>query len=285
MAHAGAVDLSFAAILAVVAVGFASGVLSGMVGIGGATVTTPGIRFLGATPIEAVGSTIPAILPGAVAGSIRYSREGLVEWRVASVSGAVGAGFAVLGAWLSDIVNAHLLMVVTAGLLGSSAIKMLREVRATPAAALRSTASGPDPVPPAPDGTDEPSGTPRHRSFPLLAAVGAGSGALAGLLGVGGGLVLVPGFTHLLDLPVKRAVATSLVAVAIFSVPAMVTHAVLDHINWSYALLLMVGVVPGARAGARFTIRGSDARLKLIAGTLFAVVAVVYGGRELLELL
>ncbi len=57
--------------IAVVLVGVASGVLSGMFGVGGAVITTPGVRVLGATPIEAVGSTIPAILPSAASGTLR----------------------------------------------------------------------------------------------------------------------------------------------------------------------------------------------------------------------
>src|SRR3954452_5572805 len=94
----------------IIAVGFASGVLSGMFGVGGAVLTTPGIRAAGASPIEAVGSTIPAILPGSISGAWRYARVGLVDWRVAWPSGILGSGFAVLGAELSDHVNAHYLM-------------------------------------------------------------------------------------------------------------------------------------------------------------------------------
>jgi uncharacterized membrane protein YfcA len=44
-------------------IGFGTGVLSGMFGIGGAVVSTPAIRALGASPLAAVGSTIPSILP------------------------------------------------------------------------------------------------------------------------------------------------------------------------------------------------------------------------------
>ncbi|WP_334142139.1 TSUP family transporter, partial [Rhabdothermincola sp.] len=67
--------------LAVFALGVSAGVLSGMLGIGGAVITTPGIRVLGATPLEAVGSTVPAILPSALSGTWRYARAGMVDWR------------------------------------------------------------------------------------------------------------------------------------------------------------------------------------------------------------
>src|SRR3954447_4726632 len=108
------------------AVGFASGVLSGMFGIGGALITTPGIRILGATPIEAVGSTVPAILPGAISGAWRYSRERLVDWHVALPSGLIGSGLAVLGAELSDHVNGHYLMLFTATMLLANGLNGVR---------------------------------------------------------------------------------------------------------------------------------------------------------------
>src|SRR5258708_10831988 len=57
-------------------IGVGTGVLSGMFGIGGAVVSTPAIRVLGASPLAAVGSTIPSIIPSAVSGAIRYRREG-----------------------------------------------------------------------------------------------------------------------------------------------------------------------------------------------------------------
>ena len=69
-----------------------------------------------------------------------------------------------------------------------------------------------------------------------------------------------------------------------FSVPAMITHAWLGHINWTFALLLMAGVVPGARIGARVTLTGSEARLQLLMGLFFTLLALVYGGSELVAL-
>src|SRR6185503_19152612 len=100
-------------------------------------------------------------------------------------------------------------------------------------------------------------------SVPLV-LVGAAAGFVAGLLGVGGGIVLVPVFTGLLHLRQKEAVASSLVAVAIFSVPALITHSLLGHINWTVALLLAVGVVPGATLGSHITVNTTDRTLRLL---------------------
>jgi len=275
-------------LLAIVFVGFGAGILSGMFGVGGAVLTTPGIRALGASPLEAVGSTLPSILPGALSGTWRYSREGLVDWHVAIPSGLLGSGFAVAGAMLSDHVNAHYLMVMTAALLLYTGLHNMRRHIITRLPTLI-------PVPVAPGGgavddvvvpDGEADAASERTSAPtvIVGFVGAAAGLLAGLLGVGGGVFLMPAYSMLLRMAPKRAVATSLVAVAMFSIPAMVTHALLGHINWAFALLLTVGVIPGAQVGAHLTIGGSEARLRLLMGLLFTVLAVGYGGAELAAL-
>ena len=113
-------------VLATLAVGFVAGMLSALLGIGGAVVTTPAVRVLGATPIEAVGSTVPAILPGAISGAYRYARAGLVDWTLALSLGISGAVFALGGAWLSDLVDGRLLMVLTAVLMLWSGVSVVR---------------------------------------------------------------------------------------------------------------------------------------------------------------
>lgn len=258
--------------LGVVLVGLASGVLSGMFGIGGAVLTTPGIRALGATPIEAVGSTIPAILPSAVSGTIRYARAGLVDWRVGLVCGASGSLLAVAGAWVADLVGGRSLMVVTAMLLAWTGWSMVRPPR-SPASEEHTGEDGAG----ADAGETEP-------GVGELVAVGAAAGFVAGVLGVGGGVVMIPAFTRVLRLPVKTAVASSLVAVAIFSVPALLSHALLDHIEWTFALALVIGVVPGAQFGARLTIGSSEATMRRLAGAFFLVLAAAYGVGEVAAL-
>ena len=124
-----------------------------------------------------------------------------------------------------------------------------------------------------------------NRSIWLLGVVGAGSGFVAGLLGVGGGIVMVPAMAGPLRIPMKKAVASSLVAVAIFSVPALVAHVVLGHVDWLFALPLMLGVVPGAQVGARLTIGASEQTVRRWFGVLVIVVACIYGGTELIALL
>ncbi|MGZ4682901.1 MAG: sulfite exporter TauE/SafE family protein [Acidimicrobiales bacterium] len=286
---------------ATLVLGFGSGVLAGMFGIGGAVITTPSIRVLGATPIQAVGSTVPAILPGSISGAYRYWREGLVDWRVGLVCGGTGALFAGGGAKLDDLVDAHYLMILTAALLAFSGVSIIRSA----------DAPVPEPLPAAgPEGDQaeaivEPvtrddllgpsrvaasagvgTGTPARgvASVGVLALVGAAAGLLAGLLGVGGGIVMMPAFTGLLRMPIKLAVGSSLVAVAMFSIPALIMHTALGHIAWRFALPLMIGVVPGAQVGAHISVGSSDRTMRVLFGSFILVLSVVYGTSEILAL-
>jgi uncharacterized membrane protein YfcA len=260
-------------------VGFAAGVLSGMFGVGGAVITTPGIRALGASPIYAVGSTIPAILPGAITGTYRYTKAGLVDWRIGLTCGIAGSILAIAGAQVSDWVDARWLMVLTAAILAWSGVVIIRRSRARRAV----VAPVPDAVEvtPATGGTHDVVG---DQPIPRLAAIGAVSGFVAGLLGVGGGVIMMPLFTTILRIPARVAVASSLVAVAIFSIPAMVTHTLLGHIDWGFALPLLVGTVPGAWVGSRLTIGASEQRVELLLGVFFIVVAFVFGGGEVYDI-
>ena len=247
--------------------GVLTGVLSGAFGVGGAIISTPGIRLLGASAFVAVGSTLPSIIPGAAAGTARYRREGLVEWRVLALAAPGGIVGAVVGSLLSHSVpgDGRWLMVLTAVLLGITAVRMAR--------------AGDEA-----DEADEHLPGAARRSPVAAAAIGLGAGLLSGLLGLGGGLVLIPGFSEVLGLRLKSAIATSLACVGVLAIPGSITHAALGDIDWRLAVLLTVGVVPGARLGARLSIAAGNRRLRLVVACTLGLVAIVYGAGELAAL-
>ena len=249
-----------------VAIGVASGVLSGMFGIGGAVVTTPAIRVLGATTFEAIGSTLPAILPSSISGSVRYNREHLIRGRIVVLTAAFGVPAAVVGSRLSRAVpgNGHWLMIATAVLIGFTAYR-------TAFPAIR------------PDGTVGTADRLRD-DWLTLGVIGAAAGALSGLLGIGGGILMVPAFSAWVGLPLKETIATSLACVGIFAIPGTITHAFQGDINWSFAIALAIGVIPGAQLGARFTIASDDRTLRYSVGAALGIIAIIYAAGEIAAL-
>ena len=250
--------------LLVIGAGFLSGILSAMLGVGGAVITTPAIRALGASPELALGSTVPAIIPAAITGTIRYQREGLVDWTVGLWCGSAGAVSALVGAWTSTKVDAGWLMVATACLMLYSAWSVMRSP----------SVLAPADLPPA-------GNRPRRVRVGWLIGIGLAAGFLAGLLGIGGGLVMVPAFTLLLGMRVKEIVASSLVAVAMMSVSSLVGHILAGHVDWAYALPLMAGVIPGAQVGSKITVAASEATMRRIAGIGLFAIGTIYLVTEL----
>jgi uncharacterized membrane protein YfcA len=262
--HVG-VDPALVSLALAIAVGVASGVLTSLAGAGGGTLSTAGVRATGTSATLAIGSTIPAMLPSALVGSLRYAKAGLVNWRIALATGGVGAVLAVAGAVVSNMIDAHYLMIVCAAILAGTGVSILRGSARAEVDEARADA-------PAPSST-------------MAVLVGGFGGFVAGLLGVGGGLIVVPAFARILRMPLRTAVGSSLVTVAIISVPAVVAHSLYGQIDWRVALALVVGVVPGARVGSRLALLASEATMALVCGSVLVVIAVLQAVTEVSSLI
>jgi uncharacterized membrane protein YfcA len=272
--------------LAVVLVGVGTGILSGMFGVGGAIISTPAVRALGATPLEAVGSTLPSIIPSSISGTWRYHRDGLVQWHVVVWTASFGVFAAVGGALLTDVIpgDGHPLMLATAALVAFTAYRLGRPVPTVELAVDGTRPGGPDVAPPTQLPTQlptQPGPQPVRTERWRLGVVGVAAGGLSGLLGIGGGILMVPAFVSWIRLPLKAAIATSLACVGILAIPGTITHAYLGHIDWYYALPLCIGVVPGAQIGAHLAIRSSDRALRVSVATVLGTISVIYGISEL----
>jgi uncharacterized membrane protein YfcA len=249
--------------------GIFTGALSGAFGVGGAVLSTPGIRALGVPALVAIGSTLPSVVPSAISGSLRYHREQLIDWPAVRLTLPFGLVAAVVGAYAADLVpgDGHVLMLVTAALLAFTAYRMYASARA----AQREAAVDVDDIDEAPEKR-----TPLH-----FGIVGVMAGAFSGLLGIGGGVVMVPAFHAIAGMKVKAAIATSLVCVAGFAVPGTITHALKGNIDWRVAAALTIFVIPGARIGAHLTVRSDDVRLRLAVAVFLGAVSLIYAGGEL----
>jgi uncharacterized membrane protein YfcA len=262
--------------LVTVGLGFAMGVLSGLFGVGGGVISQPGMRLLGLEPIMVIGTALPVIIPGAASGTRRYWREGLIRWPAVVATVPAGLVAAVVGSAAAEHVpgDGHLLQLITAALLLLSSYRMARV--APPSDEPLAETDAPE----AP--LRDPHGA---QSVGRCAGIGLVAGGLSGLLGIGGGVVMVPAFVHFVRMEVKAAIATSLVCVGLFAIPGAITHALLGHVDWRVAAALIVGVVPGARVGASLAIRASDRRLRVTVATFLAITAVIYAAAEITALL
>src|SRR5688572_2185152 len=87
--------------------------------------------------------------------------------------------------------------------------------------------------------------------WPAIAAIGAATGLLSGLLGIGGAAILVPSMTDLLGISQHRAVGTSLFVIIPTAAVAAVVYALGEQMDWTLAALFSITAVLGATVGAR----------------------------------
>ena len=280
-------------------IGFVSGVLSGAFGIGGGIITTPAIHLiLGAPALIAVGTPLPVIFPSALTGAISYARQGILDKRAGVICGIAGSATAVLGAWGTRLVGGQVVLLATAALILYTAADMVLQILRPPRLGLQASeeadafrgvgaleaddsagagatgAAAGNPASRSERAKPVSAGmTDSHPSTLRLVLIGIVTGFYSGFLGLGGGFVLVPMLTRWLAFDIKRAIATSLLAITILAVPGTITHALLGNIDWRIAAVLAIGVVPGAMLGARLTLGSAERTVRLA----FAVLLVAVG--------
>ena len=112
--------------------------------------------------------------------------------------------------------------------------------------------------------------------------IGVAAGALSGLLGVGGGIVLVPLLLGVVKFDQHRAHATSLAAILLISIAGAARFAIAGEVSWILGLVLGIGGVVGSTAGARMMGKMSPQLLRVVFVVVLTVVAIrMFTGGEL----
>ncbi len=291
---------SFEAAIFVV-VGIAAGALSTSFGIGGGALSTPAIRALGVSAIMSIGTTLPSVLPGVITGMFHYRGQKLIRYEVVAAVAIPGVIASVGGSLVSHSLpgNGHLIMIITAAILMLNAIRIAKAPRnpvvdatadidnliVPEAAFLSSSKAAPEAMAPMrKTATATAAMTPRSRVL-RLGFIGILAGLISGMLGLGGGIVLVPMFVQRLGLSLRESTATSLVCVGVLAVPSIITHTFIGDINWTVSALLTLGTIPGAHLGAKLALRVSELWLRRSAALVLSVVAMLYGAAEMIALL
>jgi len=108
---------------------------------------------------------------------------------------------------------------------------------------------------------------------PLLALIGAAAGVLSGLLGVGGGIIMVPALV-IAGFGQHRAQATSLAAIVPIAMVGAFIFGRAENVDLLAAVVLAAGSLVGVRIGALLMHRLSEVLLARIFGAFMVVVAI-----------
>lgn len=266
-----------------VGIGFVVGVLSAAFGVGGGFLITPLLIFAGVPPIVAVASSANQLVGISLSGFVAHFRARRVDFRMAACLTCGGLAGSLLGvaataalrrAGLFDVFVATgyvvLLGVVGSLMVAQGARTVLRRGGHQSKAASRNAAWS-WALPPL---IDFPASSLRL-SLALPLGVGFLIGALAALLGVGGGFLVVPAMIHLLGMPTRLVPGTSLLQTVFIAAAATILNA------WSNAsvdailvVTVLVGGLMGAQLGSVIAGRLGGTAFNVLLGALIFVVAL-----------
>jgi len=268
----------YAAIAGALVVGLSLGVF----GSGGSILTIPVLIYLlGHEDKIAIAESLGIVGAVALASALPYARAGLVDWRTAVLFGLPGMAGTWLGAQIASFVPGVVQLFVFAGVMLLAGRQMWR--RAHPPA-----------LDPRPAGADAPSASGPAEPAIRRAAVRIGTdglavGVLTGFVGVGGGFLIVPALVLLGGLEMRRAVATSLLVIAMNAATGFwkylhVLDARGEAPNWrTVGIFILVGTI-GSLAGRAVNARIDQSKLQRGFSIFLAIMAAFIVVRESLGL-
>lgn len=246
-------------LLLLAVIGVVGGVLSGLVGVGGGIIFVPGLIFAGGWTIqEAVAASLVIIVFSSLSGTIRNaSSEDPVNWRMAGLLSLVVAPSSLIGVAISRVSPETVVEV---------AFSLLLLALAYP------TSRG---------GGSAISGDGKKLPLPVTIIAGIFVGALSGLVGVGGGVMLVPLMVLGFGLGVKTAVSTSLAVVLATSFVGASGYILTGFSDVLSLPPLVIGAIVGAWLGVRIRDPLPEDKLRIGFAIFMVVVALRILGQAL----
>ncbi len=279
-------------ILLLVGLGAMVGFMSGLFGVGGGFIMTPLMMMAGIPPAVAAASDSNQIVAGAASGAYAHWRLRNVDLKMGLVlllgglaGGTVGVQLVKLLRELGNVEFVMKLLYVfllgtIGGLMFWESLSTIRRDRfRRPAPAMQS--KKPSIWSRLPLQLQFTQSNLRTSAiFPFLIALAVG--ALAALLGVGGGFIMVPAMIYVIGMPTIVAVGTDLFQIVITTANVTFQQAITNcTVDLLLAMLLLIGSTIGAQFGARVgrLLRGEQIRI------LLAVIVLLFAIKFIFDLL
>jgi len=137
-------------------------------------------------------------------------------------------------------------------------------------------------------GNDVPTGCAKHFSWPCAfkaSAIGWGVGLLTGFFGIGGGFLIVPALMILLEFPIRLAIGTSFLIIALIAIGGVIGHLKLAALDFFLTGLVLLGSVLGLVFGSRITRSISSHHLRRCVAILIGAIGlglIIDNGRHFL---
>ena len=249
------------------------GIVLGLIGGGGSILTVPVLVYLlSINPVTATAYSLFVVGVSALVGAVRNMQKGLVDFKTAIVF-AIPAFIAVYSTrkFIVPAIPDELfqvgdfmvtknigIMVFFAIIMVVAAISMMKSKRG-----------------------DVPEDSEVSYNYPLIIIEGVVVGLLTGIVGAGGGFLIIPALVLLAKLPMKKAVATSLLIIAIKSLIGFIGDVENLEIDWNFLLSFTAVSVVGIFLGIFLNKFIDGKKLKKGFGWFVLLMGIYIIGKEL----
>lgn len=233
------------------------GLSLGLMGGGGSILTVPiFVYVLAYDPKQAIIMSLPVVGVTSLVGAIGHWRAGNVNLRTAAMFGVVAMVGAYVGARLATFLSGAVQLSLLAVVMLVAAVSMFRSTRRSPSVA---SAGGGDDT--------------HAMSLGLLLPVALGVGLMTGVVGIGGGFLVVPALVLLARAPMKQAVGTSLLVIAMNCASGFAGYAGRADVPWGFLAGFTAVAVLGILVGTYLVRYVSQRALK----QAFAIFLILMG--------
>lgn len=206
------------------------GISLGLLGGGGSILTVPLLAYVaGLDAKHAIATSLLVVGVTSAVGAISHARAGRVRWRTGLVFGLAGMAGAYAGGLTAGFIPGTVLLIGFAMIMVATAVAMLRGRK------------------------DVGAHAPQWMPVIKILSLGLAVGLVTGLVGAGGGFLVVPALALLGGLPMRAAVGTALVVIAMNSFAGLAGHLSDEQIDWRLAGAVTAAALVGTLVGARMT--------------------------------
>lgn len=213
-----------------VIVGFGSGIIGSLIGVGGGIVMTPVLTYMGFSPAVIASSSLIAVFATSLSSTITYIRKKYINYRLGLQLALPAIPGSIIGGFFSNFVSLDYFKIYFAILLISVGLYIFFKNQIINKTLNR---------------------TPKPLFYLILIFGTFGAGVISSFFGIGGGIIFVPILVIIYKLKMINASPTAQFTLLISTITGLLTHIILEHPDYSYGITLALGAFFGAQLGSR----------------------------------
>lgn len=211
-------------------IGFGSGILGSLIGVGGGIVMTPLLTYMGFSPAVIASSSLIAIFATSISSTLTYIRKKYINYWLGLKLALPAIPGSIIGGFFSNFISLEYFKIYFAILLTVVGLYIFFKNKIINKTLDR---------------------TPKPLFYLILISGTFGAGVISSFFGIGGGIIFVPILVIIYKMKMINASPTAQYTLLISTITGLLTHIILEHPDYSYGIALAFGAFFGAQLGSR----------------------------------